>query len=281
MRKACLCLNSLLVVFALGSILSTTSCTPSSPTETGDTRATKTILRASVTIPRAADLFAPFILPVQPRTIVTWQNDDTVAHVFTTTPDHSAFLNPQSFSLTAAAGKSLQFTFTQPGLYHYYDTVAATWNTTFSRVAARIGTPRFPLAMDAVIWVQGPIRGLSTATLNHIPHGHDEFASEFIAMSSPGAASWHNFDEDPHFFGEAPNWSAPVNPVNVGLYRMAGTQDVPGGQTVTVLFNTPGLYYYYCRNHDRIDDTTRRAQALTKASEYPLPMEGFVLVVGS
>ena len=281
MRKARLSLNSMLVVFVLGGILSITGCTPSTPTEGGDAAATKTTLHASVTIPRAQDLFEPFILAIQPHTIVTWRNDDAVAHTFTTTPDHSAFLNPHSFSLTVAAGQSLQFTFTQPGLYHYYDTVAATWNTAFSRVAARKGTSHYPLAMDAVIWVRGLIGSLPTAALNHIPQGHDEFASEFIAISSPGAASWHNFDEDPHFFGLAPNWSAPINPVNVGLYRMAGTQDVPGGQTVTILFNTPGLYYYYCRNHDRIDAATNRAQALSKASEYPLPMEGFVLVVGS
>lgn len=281
MRNARPGLNGMLVFFVLGSILFATSCTPSSATEEKGTSATKAPPRASVSIPRAQDLFVPFILTVQPYTIVTWKNDDTVAHAFTTTPDHSAFLNPQSFSLTVAAGQSVQFAFTLPGLYHYYDTGAAMWNTSFSRVAARQGTPRFPLAMDGVIWVRGPISGVPTATLNHIPRGHDEFASEFIAIASPGAVSWHNFDEDPHFFGEVPTWSAPVNPVNVGLYRMAGTDDVPGGQTVTILFNTPGLYYYYCRNHDRIDTTTNRAQALTKASEYPLPMEGFVLVVGS
>nr|HET6901403.1 hypothetical protein [Ktedonobacteraceae bacterium] len=281
MCNARLSLNSLFAVFVLGGLLGITACSPSSPGGDGGKPVTKPTLHASVTIPRAQDLFEPFILTVEPQTIVTWKNDDTVSHVIATTPDHSSFLNPHAFSLTVAAGQSLQFTLLQPGLYHYYDTTAASWNTDFSRVTARKGTPRFPLAMDAVIWVRGPISGIPTATLNHIPQGHDEFASEFIAISSPGAASWHNYDEDPHFFGLAPNWPAPINPVDVGLYRMAGTQNVPGGQTVTILFNTPGLYYYYCRNHDRIDTTTNRAQALTKASEYPLPMEGFVLVVGS
>jgi plastocyanin len=281
MYKARLCLSNLLTIFVLGSILSTASCISSSPTRESRTPTAKTTLQASVTIPRAQDLFEPFILAIAPHTLVTWQNNDTITHRFTTTPDHKTFLNPQSFSLTLVAGKSIQFTFTQPGLYHYYDTAAATWNTTFSRVAATKGTPHFPLAMDAVIWVRGPISGLPSTAINHIPEGHDEFASEFIAISSPGAASWHNFDEDPHFFGIVPNWPAPINPVDVGLYRMAGTQDVPGGQTVTILFNMPGLYYYYCRNHDVIDVTTNRARPLTKASEYPLPMEGFVLVVGN
>ena len=281
MRKALLWLNSTFIVLILASMLIATGCTSSSPTKGSSKPPAKTPARAIVTIPRSQDLFEPFILPVEPHTIVVWKNDDSVAHTFTTTPNHNTFLNPRSFSLTVAAGKSLQFTFTQPGIYHYYDTAASTWNTVFSRVAARKDSPRYPLAMDAVIWVRGPINGIPPATLNHIPAGHDEFANEFIAISSPGAASWHNFDEDPHFFGLAPNWPAPVNPVDVGLYRIAGTQDVPGGQTITILFNTPGLYYYYCRNHDRVDPATNRAQALTKASEYPLPMEGFILVVSS
>ena len=280
MRKTHVCLNSMLLALAFGCVLSITSCTSSAPTSNSGISAKKTALLASVTIPRAQDLFEPFILVVQPHTKVTWRNDDTVAHAFATTPDHSTFLNPQSFSLNVEAGQSLQFTFAQPGLYHYYDTAAATWNRVFSRVAARKAAPHFPLAMDGVIWVQGPISGLPTATLNSILAGHDEYASEFIAVSSPGSISWHNFDEDAHFFGQVPNWPVPINPADVGLHRMAGYHDVPGGQTITILFDTPGLYYYYCRNHDQIDATTHRAQALSKATEYPLPMEGFVLVVG-
>jgi hypothetical protein len=86
-------------------------------------------------------------------------------------------------------------------------------------------------------------------------------------------------DEDPHFVGLVEGWSAPVNPVDIGLYRIAGTDDVPGGARISVLFDTPGLYYYYCRNHDQVDPLTHRARALPMASEYPIPMEGFVLVV--
>ena len=280
MRKARVGLKILLTVFVFGCILGTTTCASSSPVGNAGISVTRTALHASVTISRAQDLFAPFLLAIQPYTVVTWHNDDTLAHVFTTSYVYCTFLYLHAFSLTVLPGQSRQFTFTQPGLYHYYDPTAATWNTTFSRVAARRGSSRFPLAMDAVIWVQGPISGLPTAALNSIPAGHDEYTREFLAVSSPAAVSWHNFDEDAHFFGQVPNWPTPINPADVGLYRMSGTHDVPGGQTITILFDTPGLYYYYCRNHDQVDAATRRAQALTKASEYPLPMEGFLLVVG-
>lgn len=243
------------------------------------TRSTKTVLPAIVKIPRAQDLFEPFIVTVQPGTVVTWQNNDTVAHIFTTTPDANHFLNPQSFALSVAAGKKVTFTFTKAGLYHYYEKTANTWNTEFSRVAAKKGNPHFPIAMDGIIWVQGPISGLPSAAINYVPNGHDDFAYEFLAIQQPGSVSWHNFDTDPHFIGLVPSWLAPVNPSDIGLYRIAGTDDLPGGDTVTVVFDKPGLYYYYCRNHDRVEPTTHRAQALTKASEYPIAMEGFILVV--
>ncbi|MDQ2716351.1 MAG: hypothetical protein M3Z08_15715 [Chloroflexota bacterium] len=262
-------------------LLGTASCSPATPPSRGSgPLAAPVHPGATVTILPAQDLFTPFILVIQAHTTVTWDNQDIKAHRIITTPDRQTFLNRQAFSLQAAEGNRVTFTFNLPGVYHYYDPALDSWNTQFSRVAARKGNGSAPLAMDGVIWVQGSLPTLPLATLNHIPVMHDEFALEFIAIHAPGAVSWHNFDEDPHFVGLVPHWSAPINPEDIGIYRMAGTADVPGGQTVTVSFNTPGLYYYYCRNHDRINETSYRAEALMKASEYPLPMEGFVLVVG-
>jgi len=261
----------------LGSIIHAVHA-PSHPlSTTSGTKVPPTI----ITIPRAQDLFEPFILPVPLHATVTWHNDDTAMHSFTTTPDQSNFLNPQSFSFGVAAGKSIAFTFSHPGLYHYYEKNFSTWNSTFSRVAANKGVPRYPLAMDGVIWVQGNISGLPVAALNHVPLNHDEFAFEFVAISQASAVTWHNFDSDPHFIGFAAGWNAPINPTDPGLYRIAGTDAQPGGGSVTISFNTPGLYYYYCRNHDHFDPSTYRALVLTKASEYPLPMEGFILVLGN
>jgi len=235
--------------------------------------------QATITIVHNQELFDPFLLAVQLKAVVTWVNDDTIPHVFITTPQKNAFLNPQPFSFTIAPGQRVTFRCTQPGIYHYYDTSMSTWNTAFSRVAAKQGAPQFPLAMDGVLWVQGAINNLPLAAVNSIPTGHDEFLSEFLAINRFGTISWHNFDSDPHIFGLVPKWSAPINPVDIGLYRIAGTADVPGGDTVTVSFSTPGLYYYYCKNHVDIDPMRHRAQAILMASEYPLPMEGFILVV--
>jgi len=235
--------------------------------------------RTTITIPRWQDLFVPFLLVVPLYATVTWQNDDAVGHLVVPTAQSEHFLNQQAFSFYVPAGQRVQFTFSQPGLYHYYDPTMSTWNTALARVVANKDTPHFPLAMDGVIWVQGHISGLSTSAINHVLASHDDFASEFLAINQPGGVTWHNFDEDTHFVGLVGGWSSPVNPVDIGLYRIGGTREVRGGANITVLFNVPGLYYYYCRNHDRVDPLTHRVQALPMASEYPIPMEGFVLVL--
>ena len=243
---------------------------------------TQTKIQPSLTTiisPKAQDLFMPFVLTIPLHTTVTWRNDDSVTHIVITTAQRSRFLNPKTFSLHIGAGSHAQFTFSQAGLYHYYDPTISTWNTTVSRVAAKKGVPHFPLAMDGVIWVEGSIPDLPTSVTDLIPAGHDEFTDEFLAISTPGGVTWHNFDDDPHFIGLVEGWSAPINPVDIGLYRIAGTDDVPGGSSTTALLNRAGLYYYYCRNHSVIDRFTHRAEALSMASEYPIAMEGFILAL--
>ena len=273
----------LVVGVLLGGVLGTTIFTP------GGSKASPTTPKpiprlTTVTIAQGQELFEPFILAVPPNTMVTWQNHDSVAHSIMTTPDQTSFLNLHAFSLTAAAGQRVQFKLIEPGLYHYYDPAMTTWNAADGRVAANKGVPNYPLAMEGVIWVKGPISNLPSATTNRIPPKHDDFVSEFLAIT-PGSVSWHNFDSDPHFVALAPGWEASsdpaqasINPADIGVNRIAGTDDVPGGDTITVIFSKPGLYYYYCVNHAHIDAATHRAEAFKGASEYPIPMEGFILV---
>ena len=46
--------------------------------------------------------------------MVIWQNNDTISHTIMTTWDQSIYLNRQAFSLRAAAGQKVSFTFTKP-----------------------------------------------------------------------------------------------------------------------------------------------------------------------
>ena len=139
----------------LGLVLGNTVFSHRATTASNSTPTRKPAPSAAVTIPQDQELFDPFVLPVRLNTTVTWHNSDTLLHTVETTPDQTPFLNIQSFTLTLPAGKSASFTFTKPGLYHYYDNTMARWNTATSRVAANKGVPNYPLAMDGVIWVQG------------------------------------------------------------------------------------------------------------------------------
>jgi len=61
--------------------------------------------------------------------------------------------------------------------------------------------------------------------------------------------------------------------------QIPGTTNAPpNGGTAAFTFHTPGLYYYFCAEHADINSTWHRASAHKDASEYPMPMEGFVLV---
>jgi plastocyanin len=237
---------------------------------------------ASVTIPQGQEVFSPFILTVQPNTIVTWQNNDTVSHTFMTTWDQSNFLNPQAFALDVAAGQKVSFTFTRPGLYDYFDNSQAIWNKTDDRVSARKGGPNFPLSMEGIVWVQGFISGLPSSATNAIPNGKDDFKTDFLAIAVGGMVSWHNGDTDTHFIDSVYGWSRPINPIDIGPNQVKGTHDAPPkGGSITIHFTRPGLYYYYCSSHADVNLQWHRAAAQKDASENPIPMEGFVLVMGS
>ena len=45
-----------------------------------------------------------------------------------------------------------------------------------------------------------------------------------------------------------------------------------------MIFSKPSLYFYYCANHAHIDAATYRTEAFKLASEYQIPMEGFIVV---
>jgi plastocyanin len=237
---------------------------------------------ASVTIPAGQEVFSPFILTVQPNTMVTWQNNDTVSHTIMTTWDQSNFLNPQAFSLHVVAGQHMSFTFTRPGLYDYFDNSQATWDKTDDRVSAKKGGTNFPLSMEGIVWVQGHISGLPSTATNAIPNGRDEFTTDFLAITQGGTVSWHNGDTDTHYIDAVYGWSDPINPVDLGPSQVKGTDTAPpNGGTDAIHFTMPGLYYYYCSAHADVDQQWHRAAAQQNASEAPIPMEGFVLVMGS
>ncbi len=267
--------NRLLVLLLLGSLL-LAACGTSSARLSN--RALAIASANEVTIPEAQDLFTPFILTIQQGTRVTWLNSDKVPHSITTTWDTSTFLNPQPFSLSMPAHASTSFTFTQAGIYDYFDNTQARWDKADHRVSANKGVPNFPLAMEGVIWVQGHINGLPNNVTNDIPSGKDAFTHAFLAIAQGGSISWHNADTDTHLISAVTGAGSAINQAGIQEISIKGTNDMPGGETKTLTFAHPGLYYYYCAAHASVNTAWHRAQAHPDASEAPIPMDGFVLV---
>ena len=100
----------------------------------------------------------------------------------------------------------------------------------------------------------------------------------YVAIMAGGSVSWHNTDASLHVVSPVLGLSQPINPANIATTTVLGTRNLPGGETKMITFSTPGLYYYYCPPHASLNATFHRAQALPKVTEFPIPMEGFVLV---
>jgi plastocyanin len=111
--------------------------------------------------------------------------------------------------------------------------------------------------------------------------GKDDFKTDFLAITQGGTVSWHNGDTDTHYIDAVYGWSRPINPVDIGPNQVKGTDDAPPkGGSITIHFTMPGLYYYYCSSHANVNLQWHRTAAQKDASEAPIPMEGFVLVMG-
>jgi plastocyanin len=234
---------------------------------------------STVTIPAGQDIFDPYILPVQPGETITWHNADSVAHTIVTTPLSSTFLNPQAFNLTVGPGQDATVTLTQPGVYQYYDNTQADWAPAYERPRAHQGVPHYPMSMEGIIWVQGSIPGLPMAVQNTVVHLKDQIATFVVAVHTGGTVSWTNHDTDAHFFQTVLGWDPPINPREVGIDNLLGEDAMPpNGQTRTITFTTPGLYYYFCFTHATVNPVLLRVYARQIASEYPMSMDGLVLV---
>src|SRR5260370_29818132 len=102
--------------------------------------------------------------------------------------------------------------------------------------------------MDGVIWVQGFIGDLPSGSTNHIPAGHDDFATEFVAITDIGTISFHNLDTDQNFVALVPDLPAPLNPGEIGIIRIVGADAVHRGCTITINFQHTRYNYSSCAN---------------------------------
>jgi plastocyanin len=280
-RTAAIALAAFLVACAgLLSACGGSSGTAASGTATtGGPTPVPSVQNATVTLASGTGAL-PYVVTVQTGATITWKNADSVAHTLTTTPAHDSYLNLASVQVALAPGASSSFTFTKAGLYDLYDPAFAQWDLSDQRVGAKPGARGFPETLEEIVWVHGPISGVPTSDKVQIPSGHDEFGDQFLAIQSGGTLTWFNADTDVHVINTVPGWTNGVNPTQLTVGGVKGTQDAPpNGGSSSETFAQPGLYYYYCSAHADIDQAAHRAVAHKDASEYPIPMEGFLLVL--
>ena len=240
----------------------------------------------TVVIDGNSGLFMPFISVIASNSTLTFTNLDTVAHDIKTVPvadkSEAAFVNLGApVSKAVNGGQSTTLTFTQPGIYDFYDDTQATIDPTYHRVSANKNAAGFPYAPEAVVWVKGSINDLPAKALNSVIAGNDAFQLDFVAVKQGGTVSWHNYDSDPHYVTQPTSFDG-LNPSQIGdgANKLLGKTDAPpNGETKSYTFGTAGLYYYYCTAHADFDSTLNRAKAHDNASIFPIPMEGFVLVI--
>ena len=96
---------------------------------------------ASVDIP--ADRFVPNVTVVQEGGRVTFHNGDADEHTVTSVPG-----DPVTFNLAVEPGRTVTLELPRAGIYRYYCSVHATYDTRTGQVAGRDGTdnPMEPMA---------------------------------------------------------------------------------------------------------------------------------------
>ena len=107
------------------------------------------------------DSFNPFVTTVTTGSTVSWQNKDADLHTVTSVPGNA----PAPISINLKAGSSASMTFTVPGLYWYYCTVHATWDTDNGQVEANSTSdePSEPM-MGVIAVLAAPASATPTAS---------------------------------------------------------------------------------------------------------------------
>jgi len=157
----------------------------------------------------------------------------------------SAALSPSDFSVVIKPGKSAVLRLMRPGLYHYYDAVAAHPLAVVAGnqvVVSRQGSGIVPEGWLAVL----PKMPASVGHLS-IPAGQDLFSPKAIVTIVGASVVISNHDADAHNFVVDP--ASPAG----AAFLIEGTDTEPhSGWKRILTVQRPGLYHVYCTLHTRV-----------------------------
>lgn len=215
---------------------------------------------ATYTVTSPGDYFMPRTLSVNVGDTVIFNNTDTDAHTIISVPDA-----PDQIELALESGKQGSFTFTKPGIYHYYCSLHAGYDADTTMIKAVTTADVFPAAMEGVIVVNGA--GFTAGNSVTVTTPGDLFTPYAAVVKAGGTVTFNNTDTDVHTVQ------------TVAGAPEAVTLEIKGGDKATFTFTKPGVYEYYCTVHAAWDDTLKEAKAVKTADIYPESMAGYIIVL--
>ncbi len=96
----------------------------------------------------------------------------------------------------------------------------------------------------------------------------DSYLPPAVTIDVGQTVTWVNKDTDPHV-----TTSVPGAPVSFTLVHQPG-------KSTSYTFSKAGVYPYYCLDHATFNTTLRRVAARKEADQFPVAMEGLVVVRG-
>lgn len=250
---------SLLALFGAIGILA--GCGGSASSNTAGSAAASFPTSAKVMIPKA-DRFEPFLLEIAAGGTVTFTNEDADAHTVVSMPT-----DPVDFKMLVASGKSVSYTFSQPGIYGYYCDAHSDYDRGTGLIKAKQGADAYPISMYGIVLVVGDTLPTSVGKAKIVMPDADRFQPLTLAVKKGTQVTWTNLDSDAHTVLTDPGENVQFKFV------------VPANGQASYTFGTPGMYPYFCDAHATWNGELNRVQARQGSSEYPAAMEGVVFVL--
>jgi len=108
---------------------------------------------ASATVTSPGDVFTPYVTVIRQGGTVTFRNTDQDPHLAASTPNSPGRF-PQA--VVVPGGKSMTVRFAAPGVFEYYCSIHAAYNTAYQQPAALKTADAYPVAMAGFIVVTPP-----------------------------------------------------------------------------------------------------------------------------
>ena len=181
---------------------------------------------------------------------------------------------PRSIIRAIGAGRALTLRLTEPGLYLFYDALTTLFDPRVGQVAARSGSPYFPIPAYAAVLVTDRDGGgvALTAPQINIPDTTMTFQPWAVVCTAGAPVRFTNNDMDPHVVMPAPGAQGSRPPFG-GLPLPAH------GGTATLRLERPGLYHYYCPLHARYLPADDTFEPVKTFGGFPFVMDGVIAVM--